>query len=306
MNMYEKRIRLRELLAQEACTPLMGAYDVLSAKIIESTGFPVVYTGSLVTGASRGALPDVGLVQLHDLLSLARDIAKETSIPIVCDADTGWYHAANIWRTVHEFESAGASGIHIEDTVFGKHTTHQAVLLDTDVMCERIRACCDARVDKNFMIIARTDALYLNDDMEDAIRRINAYLAAGADAGFIVFKGSIKSLKAFRARINGPLVTTSVDFQDSLAEETAAGANMAVYWPLTIFAAAKAVRQVCEAFYKAQDATRLQEYCFDEGILNSLMPYDRFYKNVEQYRVQDQFGRTDGSVPRVRENEEAC
>ena len=127
MNMYEKRIKLRELLNAKDCTPLMGAYDVLSAKIIEQTGFPVVYTGSFVTGASRGALPDVGLVQLHDLLELAREIAKETNIPIVCDADTGWYHAANIWRTVHEFESAGASAIHIEDTVFGKHTTHKAV-----------------------------------------------------------------------------------------------------------------------------------------------------------------------------------
>jgi methylisocitrate lyase len=289
MNMYEKRIKLRELLNAKDCTPLMGAYDVLSAKIIEQTGFPVVYTGSFVTGASRGALPDVGLVQLHDLLELAREIAKETNIPIVCDADTGWYHAANIWRTVHEFESAGASAIHIEDTVFGKHTTHKAVLLDQDIMAERIRACCDARIDKNFMIIARTDALYLNDDAEDAIRRINAYLEAGADAGFIVFKGSIKSLASFRSRINGPLITTSVDFQDSLAEETAAGSNMSVYWPLTIFAAFKAVRHVCEAFYKDRDATRLKEYCFDEGELNSLMPYQRFDENIAKYKVLEQF-----------------
>jgi 2-methylisocitrate lyase-like PEP mutase family enzyme len=133
MDMYQKRIRLRELMAEQECTPLMGAYDVLSAKIIEQTGFPVLYTGSFVTGASALGLPDVGLVQMHDLLHLAREIAKETRLPIVCDADTGWYHAGNIWRTVHEFEAAGASAIHIEDTVFGKHTNLGALLLDQDV-----------------------------------------------------------------------------------------------------------------------------------------------------------------------------
>jgi 2-methylisocitrate lyase-like PEP mutase family enzyme len=291
MNMFEKRVRLRELLLAPECIPLMGAYDLLSAKIIEHTGFPVLYTGSLVTGASAFGLPDVGLVQLHDLLGLAREIAKETDLPLVCDADTGWYHAANIWRTVHEFESAGVSGIHIEDQVFGKHTTHAAVLLDSDIMCERVRACCDARRDKNMMIIARTDALYLHDDEEDAIKRANAYLRAGADAAFIVFKGSVKSLRSFRQRINGPLIITSVDFQDSIAEETAAGANMSVYWPLTIFAAFKAVKHVCESFWQNKDATKLKEYCFDEGALNSLMPYDRFYNNVKKYHVVDTFGK---------------
>jgi 2-methylisocitrate lyase-like PEP mutase family enzyme len=283
MNMYEKRIRLRELLNEPGCTPLMGAYDLLSARIIEQTGFPVLYTGSFVTGASRFALPDVGLVQMQDLLGLAREIAKETQIPIVCDADTGWYHAANIWRTVHEFESAGASAIHIEDTVFGKHTDLPPTLLEPDVMCQRIRACVDARKDPNFMIIARTDAIYLKNNPDEAVERINAYLAAGADAGFIVFKGSISALADFRAKINGPLIVTSVDFQDSVAGESAAGANMSVYWPLTIFAAFKAVKQVCESFHRDLDATKLREFCFDEGQINQTISYERFTANVDKY-----------------------
>jgi methylisocitrate lyase len=289
MDMHEKRVRLRELMLEKECTPLIGAYDLLSARIIERTGFPALYTGSFVTGASRLGLPDVGLVQLHDLLGVAREIAKETSIPIVCDADTGFYHAANIWRTVHEFECAGASAIHVEDTVFGKHTSHPPVLLDAEVMCERVRACCDARTDPDFLIIARTDAVYLNDDAEDAVRRINAYLAAGADAGFIVFRGSIAALREFRARIDGPLVTTSVEFRDSLAEETVAGANMSVYWPLTLFAAFKAVKEVCEAFREGRDATRLAHHRFDEDELSALLPYDAFHERVERYRVLEQF-----------------
>lgn len=289
MNMYEKRIRLRELLHEEECTPILGAYDVLSAKIIEQTGFPVVYTGSYVTGASKFGLPDVGLVTLNDLLGLSREIAKETNIPLVCDADSGWYHAGNIWRTVHEFESAGVSGIHIEDSVFGKHTSHDGVLLDKNVMCEKVRAACDAREDKNFMIIARTDAVYLNDDLEDAIDRINSYLEAGADAGFIVFKESIKEVKKFRDRINGPLITTSVDFKDSIDEETESGANMSIYWPLTIFAAFKAVKYAVEQFKETRDYTKLQKYCYDEGELNKVLPYHKFYENIEKYNVTDTY-----------------
>ncbi|NUU01023.1 isocitrate lyase/PEP mutase family protein [Herbaspirillum robiniae] len=283
MDMHQKRQRLRQLLEdQSECTPIMGAYDVLSARIIEQTGFPVLYTGSFVTGATKG-LPDVGLVQLGDLLPLAREIAKETSLPLICDADSGWYHAANIWRTVHEFESAGASAIHIEDTVFGKHTEFAPVLLEQDAMCQRIRACVDARRDPNFLIIARSDAIYLKDDPEEAVERINAYLEAGADAGFLVFKGSVSSLAEYRARIKGPVIVTSVDFQDAIDAETQAGANMSVYWPLAIFAAFKAVKQVCEAFREGRDASKLREYCFDEGLINKTVGYERFNANIGKY-----------------------
>lgn len=130
---------------------------------------------------------------------------------------------------------------------------------------------------------ARTAAIYLKNDPEEAVARINAYLAAGADAGFIVFKGSISALAEFRAKINGPLIVTSVDFQDSVAQESAAGANMSVYWPLTIFAAFKAVKQVCEAFHRDLDATKLREFCFDEGLINETISYERFTNNVEKY-----------------------
>jgi methylisocitrate lyase len=121
MNMYEKRVRLKELIAAPECVPVMGAYDVLSAKLIENTGFPIVYTGSFITGASQFFLADVGLVQLKDLLPLAYEIAKEVDLPLICDADNGWFHSGNIWRTVHEFEAAGVSGIQVEDGIIRPH-----------------------------------------------------------------------------------------------------------------------------------------------------------------------------------------
>lgn len=288
MDMYEKRVRLQQLLREPGCTPVMGAYDVLSAKLIEAAGFPVVYTGSFITGASQFGLADVGLVGLKDLLPLAYEIAKEVDLPIICDVDNGWYHAGNIWRMVHEFESAGVSGIQVEDGIIGKHVTSEPIEMSVDVMCDHIHAICDARKDKNFMVIARTDALWLRNDVEDTIARCNAYLEAGADAAFITFPASIKDLKNWRSRINGPVVTTPIVYEDSIAEETEAGANMSVYWPNTIYAAFSAVKETLKKFKETEDITKVA-FNFNENELLDFLPYDKYYKNMEKYHGANQF-----------------
>jgi 2-methylisocitrate lyase-like PEP mutase family enzyme len=290
MDMYEKRVRLRQLMNEPGCTPIMCAYDVLSAKLIESIGFPIVYTGSFITGASEYFLPDVGLVQLKDLLPLAYEIAKEVDLPIICDVDNGWYHAGNIWRTIHEFESAGVSGVQLEDGIIGKHVSTHPIGLSTEVMCDHIRAACDARKDKNFVIIARTDELWLNGDVDGAIDRVNAYLDAGADAGFITFPGSISDMKNWRSRIRGPIVTTPIKYCDSIAAETEAGANMSVYWPTTIYPAYKAVKQTLEKFMQCKDITQVnKEYAFDEDELLAFLPYQKYYDNMKKYHGADQY-----------------
>lgn len=289
MNMHEKRIRLKELLHAPGCTPVMGAYDVLSAKLVEAAGFPVVYTGSLITAASQYFLADVGLVQIKDLLPLAYEISKEVDLPLIADVDTGWYHAGNIWRMVHEFEYAGVSGIQVEDGIIGKHVSSKPVELTKEVMCDHVRAMCDAREDKDFMIIARTDALWLRNDLEDAIDRCNAYLDAGADACFITFAGSIKDLKNWRHRIHGPLITTPAEvYEDSIAEETEAGADMSIYWLNVIYAAFSAVKNSLEQFQQTQDITKIDLKLHAEELQNFL-PYGKYYENMEKYNGADQY-----------------
>ena len=288
MDMYEKRLRLKELMAEPECTPIVGAYDVLSAKIVEAAGFPVIYTGSLITGASQYFLADVGLVQLKDLLPLAYEIAKEVDLPIICDVDNAWYHAGNIWRTVHEFESAGVSGIQVEDGIIGKHVSSKPIAMSKEVMCDHIRAMCDARKDKNFMIIARTDELWLNHDVEASIERCNAYLDAGADAAFITFPASIKGLKEWRHRIHGPLVTTPIKYEDSIAEETEAGANASVYWPNTIYAAFAAVKETMEQFAKTRDITKVA-FNYNEGEMIDFLPYQKYYDYMKKFNGIDQY-----------------
>lgn len=282
MDMYEKRVRLRELMKEPGATPVMGAYDVLSAKLIESAGFPVIYTGSFITGASQYFLADVGLVQLKDLLPLAYEIAKEVDLPIICDVDNGWYHSGNIWRMVHEFESAGVSGIQVEDGILGKHVSTKPIAYSTEVMCDHIRAMCDARKDKNFMIIARTDDLWLNGDVETAIKKANAYLEAGADCAFITFPGSIKGMKEWRHRINGPVMTTPIVYEDSLAEEGEAGANFSLYWPNALYAAYKAVKNTVEKFAETKDIRACSDL-FDENELLDYLPYKKYDENMEKF-----------------------
>lgn len=288
MNAHEKRVRLHELMNEPGCTPIMCAYDVLSAMLIERAGFPIVYTGSFITGASAYGVADVGLVQMKDLLPLAYEIAKEIDLPIICDVDNGWYHAGNIWRMIHEFEAAGVSGIQVEDGIIGKHVTSEPIEMSIDVMCDHIRAMCDAREDKDFMIIARTDALWLRNDVEDTVARCNAYLDAGADAAFITFPGSIKGLKEFRDRIHGPVVTTPIVFEDSIAAETEAGANMSCYWPITLYAAFNAVKKTLATFKETQDVTKV-EALFDENELLAFLPYQKYYDNMKKYNGANQY-----------------
>ena len=288
MDMHEKREKLQEYLREPGCTPIMCAYDVLSAKLIENAGFPIVYTGSFITGASQFGMADVGLVQLKDLLPLAREIAKEVDLPIIADVDNGWDHSGNIWRMIHEFEYAGISGIQVEDGIIGKHVGGEPIDMSKEVMCDHICAMVDARIDKNFMIIARTDALWLKNDWEETIDRCNAYLEAGADACFITFAGSIKELKEYRNRINGPVVTTAIHFEDSIAEETEAGANMSCYWPTTLYAAFSAVRATLEKFKETQDITKI-DYDFEEHEIMDILPYDKYYRNMEKFHGADQY-----------------
>ena len=189
---------------------------------------------------------------------------------------------------IHEFEYAGISGIQVEDGIIGKHVGGEPIDMSKEVMCDHICAMVDARTDKNFMIIARTDALWLKNGWEETIDRCNAYLEAGADACFITFAGSIKELKEYRDRINGPVVTTAIHFEDSIAEETEAGANMSCYWPTTLYAAFSAVRATLEKFKETQDITKI-DYDFEEHEIMDILPYDKYYRNMEKFHGADQY-----------------
>jgi 2,3-dimethylmalate lyase len=195
--MPQTTAQLRKLLNGPGMLLAPFVYDGLQAKIAERTGFEAVYMTGFGTAAARG-YPDLGLLTMTEMVQNVRAISHAVNLPVICDADTGYGNAVNVWRTVREYEDAGAAALHIEDQVFPKRcgflSGKQVIAMEE--MVPKVRAACDARRDPNFVIIARTDALAVN-GWEDVARRARAYRASGADLIFVDGIRTLDDLKRY-------------------------------------------------------------------------------------------------------------
>src|SRR5262245_9813265 len=189
-----------------------GVFNALVAKMAERLSFQAIYLSGGALSAAYG-VPDVGLLTLAEFVQEARTIAQATTLPLLCDADTGFGEALNVERTVRMFESAGAAGIHLEDQQLPKRCGHLSGknLIDADAMAAKIRAAAAARTDANFVIIARTDARGVS-GFDDAVRRARSYLAAGADAIFPEALETADEFRAFAQAIAAPLLANNTEF----------------------------------------------------------------------------------------------
>jgi len=201
---------LRRLLGRKRTLVKPGAYNALSAMIIEKAGFPCCgVTGYGVSAALLGK-PDVGLLTLDEIVTATRYIARAVAIPVIADADTGFGNAINVMRTVEDFIGAGAAAIHIEDQVAPKRCGHIAgkQVVPLEEMAGKIRAADQVRreLDPDFVLIARCDARGVaGGSLDDLVRRANAYLAAGADMIFPEALTSEAELERAATEIRGPL-----------------------------------------------------------------------------------------------------
>jgi carboxyvinyl-carboxyphosphonate phosphorylmutase len=178
--------RLRELLAGEDIVVAPGAYDALSARLVEAAGFPAVYMTGFGTTASLLGRPDVGLLTMTEMVQAASRIRSAVEVPVIADADTGYGNALNVIRTVHEYEAAGVAAIHLEDQVAPKRCGHLEGkrVVPAPTMVDRVRAAVAARSDPGFLLIARTDARAV-EGLDAAIDRAHRYRDAGADMVFV-------------------------------------------------------------------------------------------------------------------------
>ena len=281
MKAESNRKKLRAMLASGKTLVVPGAYDPMSAKLIERAGFPVVYIGSYATAAAGFGLPDVGLVTMDEMAAHAKRIADAVEIPVIADGENGWNNAANIWRTVRSFEQAGVCGIHIEDHEFGKHADVPQVLLSCDQMVQKIRAALDAREHPDFLIVARTDAAWAFDDVEDAIKRMNAFTDAGADLVMPVGIGP-KKLAGLRSRIKGKIMITDTPGR-SVADEEAAGADVVLYYGFSLYAAYHGVKTALDAFARTRnaDAVADRRACIAE--FENFIGYPEFSARAKKY-----------------------
>jgi 2-methylisocitrate lyase-like PEP mutase family enzyme len=193
--------QLRDLLAAPTMAVAPFVYDCLQAKIAERTGFAAIYMTGFGTAAARG-FPDLGLLTMSEMVQNVRAIAHSVNIPVICDADTGYGNPLNVWRTVREYEEAGAAALHIEDQVWPKKCGFLAgkQVIPLEQMVPKVCAACDARRDRDFVIIARTDALAVN-GWDDVERRCRAYRAAGADLIFVDGIRTKQDLTDYAARL---------------------------------------------------------------------------------------------------------
>ena len=202
--------RFRELLRRDGMIAAPGAYDCITAKLIEQAGFAAVYMTGAGTAATLG-YPDFGLVTMSEMVANARRIAAAVPLPVVADADTGYGNELNVVRTVREYEQSGVAGIHIEDQGFPKkcgHLEDKEIVAREDFLA-KIRAAAAARRNTDFLIIARTDARAVA-GFDEAIARANAALAAGAEMAFVEAPQTLEEVAAVPRLVHGPCLLNVV------------------------------------------------------------------------------------------------
>ncbi len=289
-----KRAALRAGLASGTLQQFPGAFNPLSARLIEDKGFDGVYISGAVLAAELG-LPDIGLTTLTEVAQRAGQIARMTDLPSIVDADTGFGEPMNVARTVQELENAGLAGCHIEDQFNPKRCGHLdgKQVVDLDTAAKRIRAAVDARRDPNFLVMARTD-IRGTDSLRAAQDRARALVDAGADAIFPEAMRDLEEFRAIRAAVDVPILANMTEFGKSELFTTGqlhdAGVNIVIY-PVTLLRSAMGAAERTldsirangtqqQAVPEMQTRARLYELVDYEG-------YNRFDTSVFNFQVPD-------------------
>ncbi|WP_152188402.1 methylisocitrate lyase [Georgenia satyanarayanai] len=230
---HEKRAAFRRRLAGEDLLLLPGAFNPLSARLIEEQGFDGVYVSGAVLSADLG-LPDIGLTTLSEVAARSAQIARVTELPALVDADTGFGEPMNVARTVQVLEDAGVAGLHIEDQVNPKRCGHLdgKQVVEEGTALRRIRAAVDARRDPGLLVVARTDVRAV-DGVDAAVDRARALVDAGADAVFPEAMASLEEFEAVASAVGVPVLANMTEFGRSelftTAQLAAAGVRMVIY-----------------------------------------------------------------------------
>ncbi|MDO8773804.1 MAG: isocitrate lyase/PEP mutase family protein [Burkholderiaceae bacterium] len=282
-------LQLKERLLAGTIVQAPGAYDALSARLVERAGFPAIYmTGFGATAAQLGQ-PDIGLLTQTEMSTHARDMVRAVAIPVIADADTGYGGPSNIARTVREYLQAGVAAIHLEDQVAPKRCGQMAGirLMDARENERRLRCALAARGDDALLVIGRTDALPAL-GMDEAVARAKRYQDAGVDLVFVDGIKTVAEVEAVARRVAGPKVVSIVDGTEAAALNASALQDMGfalVFYAVTaLFSAARAVEQAL---------AELHTHGTPRGLTTSGMSYADFSRVVglaDHQRLDEEFG----------------
>jgi methylisocitrate lyase len=228
---------LREAVA-DTTIAIPGAFNALTARMVEESGFEALYLSGAAFSAGELALPDIGLFTLSELVEQTRRLARSVDIPLIVDADTGFGEAVNVERTVSELEAAGAAAIQLEDQQLPKRCGHLSgkSLIETEAMCAKLRAAAAAKADPELVIIARTDARGV-ESFDAAVERAKQYLDAGADWIFPEALADAEEFERFSFAVDAPLIANMTEFGKSpllSLDELARMGYAGVLFPVTL------------------------------------------------------------------------
>ena len=287
-----KTSELRRLIADRELLVMPGAYDALTAKLAEEAGFKAVQASGANLVACHYGVPDYSLVSAREMAEHTGRIARAVEVPVMGDADTGFGNAVNAYLTVREFERASAAGINIEDQMIPKRCGHLEgkTLLDFDEAVAKVQAASDARVDKDFVINARTDALGVF-GVDEAIRRGNAFLKAGATMVFVEGVDSVAVIEAAVKGIDGPVAINMVEGGKTpkgltFAELQRIGVARVSLPSTAMQAAIQALRTVFARVKEADGITGYEELLCGFGVAQRLLGRDEIFALEDKYMAR--------------------
>jgi phosphoenolpyruvate phosphomutase len=278
--------KLREILEEKSILKVGGAYDALSAKLVEITGYDAIWAGSFAISATH-ALPDASILTMTDFLKSAENMVDACNIPVIADCDTGFGGPPNVSHAVKKYEKAGIAGISIEDKTFPKQNSllensKQELLPEKDFVA-KIIAAKESKKDQNFMIIARTEALIAEKGMDEAIRRANAYENAGADAILIHSKKNTPDeIFEFSNKWKGkiPLVVVPTSYPSVKVDELISHKiKMVIYANQSLRAAHNIMLKVLQETLEKDSL---------EKVNTELSSMNDIFKLQEMYKINDQ------------------
>ncbi len=277
--------KFRQLLKEPGIIQAPGAYDCLTAKLIEKAGFPAVYMTGAGTSVAQLGHPDLGLASMTEMVANAASLADILDVPLIADADTGYGGVLNVRRTVRQYERAGVAAIHIEDQEMPKRCGHldDKKVISTDDMVQKIRAAVDVRTDDDFTIIVRTDSIAVT-GWDDAMHRCDEYVKAGADVLFVEALRTPEEVERVGKNLDIPLLFNYVESGKSplltASELDKFGFKIVIYPASALLSVTHVVEQVMAQLKEKGTTAHLMdgmvslEDCFEAMGLSSMLAED--------------------------------
>ncbi|WP_306249838.1 methylisocitrate lyase [Parvularcula sp. IMCC14364] len=276
----QKRLDFRDMLDDGKLHQFPGAFNPLCAQLIERKGFDGIYISGAVMAADL-CLPDIGIANQQEFVTRGQQIARVTDLPAFIDIDTGFGEPMSAARTIRLMEEAGLAGCHIEDQVMPKRCGHLdgKEIVDTQTMVQRVRAAADAKLDENFVLIARSDARAV-EGLDKAIDRMKAYVDAGADMIFPEAMKSEQEFEAVREALDVPILANMTEFGKSRLlnkkELEELGFNVVIYPVTTLRLAMGEADRGLEAILRDGDQNGILDQMQHRRDLYDLLRYEEY------------------------------